>query len=210
MPDLLLHQDPALERGPGDLVPRRCRAVLGVEIERPAAAGPGVGVHEAVGRAGHHEPSLPGGQVLDSRFQPVGRIFQRHLQFVASAHQQRVGVRVEARLIQQLWARRSGRYAVGLEVGEVDRLEAGRVAELEAERAGEAVDGKGCAVEGLVTAERVLEWTKSRGVELELVEGGAGVLRRAEAGVGVTVGSARFLRIGLRIANREPKPGRYR
>src|SRR5262249_10147449 len=65
VPDLLLHEHAALQRGPGNLVLLLGGVVLGVEGERGALAGLGVGVHEAVLGAGRHEAGLMGGLVGD-------------------------------------------------------------------------------------------------------------------------------------------------
>ena len=208
--DLLLHQHPALERCPGNLVLLGCGAVLGVEVEGFALAGLWVCVHEAVGCAGDHEPGLPGGQVLDRRFQPVCRVLQSDLELVPSAHPQRVGVGMKAGFSEQLGAGRPGRDPVRLNVGEVDRLEARRVAGDEVEAALQAVDGQGGAIEGLVAAIGVLEGTKSRRVKLQLVEGGSRVRGCAQPGVAVAVRDAFVVRIRPRVADRQAEPGRDR
>jgi hypothetical protein len=75
--DLLLHQHAALERGPRDLVLLLGGVVLRVERKRGARAVGDVRVHEAVRRAGGHEPGPMGGQILDHGGEPLRRVRDR-------------------------------------------------------------------------------------------------------------------------------------
>ena len=206
VPDLLLHQHAALERGPRDPVVGRRGVVLRVERVRGAVAGADVGVHETIARTGRHVTGLVSGQIPDGCREPLRRIGDRDLEYVTLVYQQRVVIRQERADVRELRARRTRGDAVGLQEREVGRLLAIGVAGGEVEVALQAVDGEGRAPLGHAAALAVDKRGEARRVQLELHERGAGRVGDVQADIAVAVRGTRVLRIGIGVAHRQPKP----
>src|SRR4029077_19420287 len=165
VPDLLLHQDAALECGPRHLVLLGRGAVLGVPGVRDAGAVAHVGVGKAVRRAGGHRPGLMGGQISDRRREAPRRVGDGDPENVAAVDLQRAGVRGERADVGLLRVGRAGGDAVGLQVGEVNWLDAVAVA-VTGNVALEAVDVQRRTPLGRTAAHAVDERSVARRVQL--------------------------------------------
>ncbi len=110
--------------------------------------------------------------------------------------------------VRRLRSGRARRPAGPRQVGEVDRLLAVRVQVHEVELGLQAVNVERHAPLRRVAAHAVQPGCQPGRVELELHEGRARVGRQPGAGVRVAVRGARVLRVGLRVAHRQPEPRR--
>ncbi len=163
-----------------------------------------------------HETALPGREVIDLDLQGQAAasgywcIEDVDPKSITRIHQEGRRIRCDGGEVGALWARRTGRHAIGLDEREVGGLDAIEVAEVELTGTFEVVDMQRGAPVAVVAAEVVGERSEAGRIELDFEEGAAAtvdveggrVLRRVRIAVRLTGG----LRIRERIAKGHAEP----
>ena len=194
----------------GIMLPVRAEEYSGWKL-KGRGAGDRAGIHEPVRRGCLHESAAPGRQVSYPCLQrvpaPGPGVKQVDPDPVPRVHQQRMRVGREGGQVAELGARRAGRYAVGLEEAEIDRLDAVIVAGPAAVAlAFQAVDGQRRAPVGVVTADAVSEGRETGRVELQLHKGRPGAWETAARRVGIRARGTWQQRRRIRVAHVDGEP----